>query len=95
MQKTQKPLSELSKIFTPLPQVLINVNVKSKKELNKIPEVTSAIKKIEDKLGESGRVLVRYSGTEPKARVMIEGEDEKQIKKFAREIADTIKKILG
>jgi len=95
VQKTGKPLSELLSDFKRLPQVLLNVEVKEKVDLNKLPKVTQAIEKITRELGESGRVLVRYSGTEPKARVMIEGEEETRIRAQAEEIAAVIRKEIG
>ena len=81
--------------MTIFPQVLLNVRVKEKKEFSSIPEVSKAIKDCEDKLKDRGRILVRYSGTEPLARVMIEGENEGKIKTMAEEIAGTIKEAIG
>ncbi|MDD5224255.1 MAG: phosphoglucosamine mutase [bacterium] len=95
VQKTGKPLSELLADFKRLPQVLLNIEVKEKVDLAKLPKVTQAIDKISRELGESGRVLVRYSGTEPKARVMIEGEEETRIRAQAEEIAAVIRKEIG
>jgi phosphoglucosamine mutase len=95
MKQTGKPLSELAKIYNPMPQVLVNVPVVEKKDFASVPEVNAVIKHVEEKLGDSGRVLVRYSGTEAKARVMLEGEDETEIKDYAAEIAGSIKKFLG
>lgn len=95
MNKTGKKLSELSSCMTIFPQVLLNVRVKEKKEFSSIPEVSKAIKNCEDQLKDRGRILVRYSGTEPLARVMIEGENEGKIKTMAEEIAGTIKEAIG
>lgn len=95
MNNTKKRLSELSSCMTIFPQVLLNVRVKEKKEFSSIPEVSKAIKDCEDKLKDRGRILVRYSGTEPLARVMIEGENEGKIKTMAEEIAGTIKEAIG
>jgi phosphoglucosamine mutase len=81
------PLSELAKVMTRTPQVLINTQVDRKIPLEQLPDVQRTIADVERKLGEDGRVLVRYSGTESKARVMIEGLDEGKIKGWAEEIA--------
>lgn len=95
MNNTGKKLSELSLCMTIFPQILLNVRVKEKKELSSILEVSKVIKDCEDKLKDRGRILVRYSGTEPVARVMIEGENEGKIKIMAEEIAGTIKEAIG
>ena len=90
-----KPLSELTTIFEPLPQTLLNVIVKQKRELGELPEVMKAIKAAETRLGKSGRVLVRFSGTEPKARVLIEGPDAGRNDQYAREIGEALTRALG
>jgi phosphoglucosamine mutase len=95
MNNTKKKLSALSSCMTIFPQVLLNVRVKEKKEFSSIPEVSKAIKNCEEQLKDRGRILVRYSGTEPLARVMIEGENEGKIKTMAEEIAGTIKETIG
>ncbi len=87
MQAEQKPLSELAKVMTRMPQVLVNLQVERKVPLDQLPAVMKAITDVEQKLAGDGRVLVRYSGTESKARVMIEGSDETLIKAWADEIA--------
>jgi phosphoglucosamine mutase len=96
MQKTSMSLSELAQIMKKYPQVLINVKVKDKKtNLNTIEEVQSAIKSGEEILKEEGRILVRYSGTEPLARVMVEGPNQDEINKIAKNIASIIEEKLG
>jgi len=75
--KEKKPLSELAKLVTVYPQVLINVKVKTKPEISTIPEIMEIIDTTEKELGDNGRVLVRYSGTELLCRIMVEGPDEK------------------
>lgn len=95
MRIFEQPLSELSKLMTRYPQTLVNVPVKRKDEIADIPQVAKAIANVEDKLDRRGRVLVRYSGTEPLCRVMIEGEDRGAIEKYAAEIAKIIKDELG
>jgi phosphoglucosamine mutase len=92
MKAEQKPLSELAAVMTRMPQVLVNLQVERKVPLDQLPEVMKAITDVEQKLGGDGRVLVRYSGTESKARVMIEGSDEVLIKSWADEIAAILAK---
>ncbi|MDP3501533.1 MAG: phosphoglucosamine mutase [Myxococcales bacterium] len=94
MVRSQKPLSELTTIFSPVPQVLLNVVVKEKRDLANLPEVMKTIGQVEKKLGKEGRVLVRYSGTEPKARVLVEGTDAKRIKQYAEEIGAALQRAL-
>lgn len=85
-----RPLSELSQVMVKVPQVLVSVKVKQRRPLDDLPAVQRLIRAAEQQLGQEGRVLVRYSGTEPKVRVMLEGPDESQISQLAHEIADTI-----
>jgi phosphoglucosamine mutase len=92
MVNEQKPLSELARVMTRMPQVLVNLQVERKVPLDQLPEVMKAITDVEQKLAGDGRVLVRYSGTESKARVMIEGSDETLIKAWADEIAAVLAK---
>ena len=87
MTAEQKPLSELASVMTRTPQVLVNVKVAKKVPLVELPTVQKMIAQVEADLGETGRVLVRYSGTENKARVMIEGPDKSVIEPRAEEIA--------
>ncbi len=86
MAKEGKPLSELVKVMTRTPQVLVNTAVPKKVPLEQLPVVLAMIADIEKQLGDDGRVLVRYSGTESKVRVMIEGTDEDRIKQWADDI---------
>lgn len=86
----QKPLSELAKEVTLFPKILVNAEVRSKPDLVGIPGIAEAIKKAEEKLGDDGRVVVRYSGTENLARVMVEGRDEDEITALANGIKDII-----
>jgi phosphoglucosamine mutase len=79
----------------PLPQVLYNVEVKTKKNLSEIPEVQRRIRAIEQSLGQSGRLLIRYSGTEPLLRIMVEGENEATLHQLAQELAALVKKHLA
>ena len=95
MQRSGRSLSDLASVMTSLPQVLLNVRVDRKAELESVPAVQKAIEKAEKDLGESGRVLIRYSGTEPLLRIMLEGADEKQILELAHDIATEVEKSLG
>jgi phosphoglucosamine mutase len=87
-----KPLSELAQVMTRTPQVLVNIAVERKVPIDQLPDVAKLIAEVERQLGGDGRVLVRYSGTETKARVMIEGSDEGRIKSWADEIAGVLAK---
>jgi len=95
MRAHGKPLSKLCKVMEKMPQVLINVRVKEKKPLSEVPAVKEAIVQAEKKLGSKGRILVRYSGTEPIARVMVEGSDQDEIDQVAMSVSDLLKKELG
>jgi phosphoglucosamine mutase len=95
MVESGKPVSELARCMTVFPQAQLGLAVSSKPELGSLPTVMRAIKEVEKKLGNSGRVLVRYSGTEPKVRVLVEGPDQKIIDGFASQIAGELKKAIG
>lgn len=95
MKQSGKPLSELAACMKTYPQVLVNVKVKERRDLASIPEVAGRMTEIEKKLDGTGRLLVRYSGTEPKVRVMIEGEDQSEIKALADDLAGIIREKLG
>jgi phosphoglucosamine mutase len=90
-----KPLSELSAMMKVFPQTLMNVQVRTKPDIEKVPALVREIERVESELGEKGRVLVRYSGTEPVCRVMVEGEHRETIEKCASEIADVVDKTLN
>src|SRR4029079_16772432 len=92
MAREGRPLSELATVMTRPPQVPITTAVDRKIPLEQLPDVQKMIADIERQLGEDGRVLVRYSGTEAKARVMIEGIDEVRIRGRAEEIAGALAK---
>jgi phosphoglucosamine mutase len=92
MVREGKPLADLATVMSRTPQVLVNTPVDRKVPLEQLPDVQRAIESIESQLGEDGRVLVRYSGTESKARVMIEGLDEVRIKSWADELAGLLAK---
>ncbi len=95
MQRTGKTLKELAQVMEVYPQTLVNVKVRAKRDLKEIPEVYQAIRAAEKKLADRGRLLIRYSGTEPKLRVMCEGEDAAEVETIAHELADLIHKHLG
>jgi len=94
LRRSGKPLSELARAMTVFPQTLINVPVNRKPDIDTIPEISATIRRVENSLGERGRVLVRYSGTEPFCRVMVEGEEKTDVDNYARQIADTIGRVL-
>jgi phosphoglucosamine mutase len=95
MGLANEPLSELAKIYDTYPQTLINLRVREKKDFRSVEPVATAISQAEEQLGESGRVLVRYSGTETLARVMVEGKDNASVQAHARNIAAAIEAALG
>jgi len=95
MKKGQRPLSELAQVMRVFPQKLINVDVKSKPELSTVPEITQVIRDVEERLGDKGRVLVRYSGTQPMCRVMVEGPAHKDTEKYCKQIADVLREKLS
>ena len=90
-----RSLGDLAAQMTRFPQVLVNVRVRSKPPLDTLPDVTAAIEQVERELQGRGRLLVRYSGTENLARVMIEGEDQIKVKEQANKISDVIRKAIG
>ena len=95
MHDERKPLSELSRVMKAFPQVLLNIEVKDKPDIKNVPQVKDAIRCVEDMLGEQGRVLVRYSGTQPLCRVMVEGPVEEETRRYCQQIADVVKAALG
>lgn len=95
VMKEGKPLSELSRLMDVFPQKLINIDVKRKPELSGIPAVMEAIAQVEQALGEEGRVLVRYSGTQNMCRIMVEGPSPELTDRYCRQIADVVKIEIG
>jgi phosphoglucosamine mutase len=93
--ETGMPLSELRAVMRSFPQVLVNVRVREKPDVQTLPAVAKAMHAAEGVLGERGRVLVRYSGTEPLLRVMLEGEAEGQIQTLADDIATAVQSAIG
>lgn len=92
MKKRNKPLSELADIMESFPQVLKNVRMSQKIPVENIPQFPETVKKLEEKLGKTGRILVRPSGTEPVIRVMVEGQDETVINDICDELCDVVQK---
>jgi phosphoglucosamine mutase len=95
MVQSRKPISELAKCMEVFPQAQLGLEVRNKPELGSLPDVMRAIRDVEKKLGAQGRVLVRYSGTEPKVRVLVEGPEQKTIDGYADQIATELKKAIG
>jgi phosphoglucosamine mutase len=93
--RTGQSIEELTADLKVFPQTILNVRVREKKPLDSIPAVAAAIRAAEEALKDTGRVVIRYSGTEPLARVMIEAEDESQMNHHAHAIADAIRAALG
>jgi phosphoglucosamine mutase len=89
-----KPLSELAAL-KPFPQILLNIHVHSKPDISTVPEIARAVEAVERQMKGRGRVLVRYSGTEPLLRIMMEGPDEQEIRSLSDLIGDAVKRKLG
>lgn len=95
MVESGKPLSELARVMTAVPQILKNVRVRERLPIERIPSAAAALAAAEAELRGCGRVLVRYSGTEGKLRVMLEGDDEGRIEYLAGEICDAVRREIG
>jgi len=95
MKTSGQPLSQLSTWMSVYPQVLINVPVRKKPRISSVPELLRVKQDVETALGERGRVLLRYSGTEPVCRIMVEGERQEEIDQYARQIAEVVNEQLG
>ena len=95
MAATGRELGDLASELTTYPQVLLNVRVERKVDLKTVPEVAAVMSSVESRLAGNGRLLVRYSGTEPLLRVMLEGRDESEIRRWGQQIIDAVKQHLG
>lgn len=95
MQETGRQLHELTEDFTRYSQVLVNVRVREKRPFDDVPQIREAARAVRAKLGDRGRLLLRYSGTEPLARVMIEGERQDVIETYAQDLGSVIRMTLG
>jgi len=95
MAVTGRTLADLASDLTTYPQVLMNLRVKQKVDLQTVPAIAAVMQSVEARLAGSGRLLVRYSGTEPLLRVMLEGQNETEIRKWGQEIVDAVKEALA
>jgi phosphoglucosamine mutase len=95
MARSSKTIEELTADLKVFPQVIVNIHVREKRPLEEIPSVAERIRAAEADLADSGRVVIRYSGTEALARVMIEAESEAAMQHHAKAIADAIRSELG
>ena len=95
MVETGRELSDLAAELVLCPQTLMNVRVRERVDLESVPAVADAMARVRAALGDSGRLLVRYSGTEPLLRIMIEGQDQASVQAMAEEIADAVRTTLA
>ncbi|MCK6370918.1 MAG: phosphoglucosamine mutase, partial [Gammaproteobacteria bacterium] len=90
MKRTGKRLAELTAGMTRFPQVLVNVRTARRVEIDNAGGIRNAIAEVEGRLGDRGRVVVRASGTEPVVRVMVEGQDQAEVRQMAEQIAQAV-----
>ncbi len=95
MRRSGRPLSSLAGIMTAAPQKIINVNIKSKPPLEEMHQLQQSIKAAEAELGDGGRVLIRYSGTQPMCRVMVEAPTAEMTERLAHMLADAVQRCIG
>jgi phosphoglucosamine mutase len=95
MLATGRSLADLASDLTTYPQVLVNVRVREKTTLEDVPPIVAAMKRVDERLAGRGRLLVRYSGTEPLLRIMLEGPDRDDIRAWAEEIAEEVRRALA
>jgi len=81
--------------FKDYPQIIVNVRVKAKPPLDSLPQVSRALAEAESALGDNGRVVLRYSGTEPLARVMVEAERDADVQRYSQSLADALRESIG
>jgi len=91
MQRTGRPLAELAAGMPQFPQVMVNVRVRERTDPRQSPAIQAAVRRVEAALGRTGRVVLRASGTEPLIRVMVEGEDEAVVTRYANELAEAVR----
>jgi phosphoglucosamine mutase len=96
MKAKGQPLSRVARCWTRFPQLLTNIMVREKRPFEELDAVVKLVGEAESELkGQGGRVLLRYSGTEPKARLLLEGRETAVLEKWSRQIAEAIKKQVG
>jgi phosphoglucosamine mutase len=95
MNASGRTLHDLASELTTYPQVLLNLRVRQKVDLDTVPEIAAAVALVQSRLAGNGRLLVRYSGTEPLLRVMLEGKDPVAIRRWGQEIIDAARQHLG
>jgi phosphoglucosamine mutase len=95
MAETGRELADLASDLKTYPQVLVNVRVREKRELRDLAPVATMMEQVERSLAGQGRLLVRYSGTEPLLRIMIEGRDQQEIQSWAHDIAAIVRREIG
>jgi phosphoglucosamine mutase len=95
MVAEERPLSELAHVMEKVPQLLENVVLPMRRPIDEMPELTREIRRVEAELGGEGRVLVRWSGTEPKLRLMVEGPDMSRLEAVVRTMADAARSDMG
>ena len=95
MLRENKPLAELARVMEDFPQILINLRVKERRDLKTIPAARQALQAAEKRLGDKGRLLVRYSGTEPLLRIMVEGDNDQEIRSLGQDLAEVLGKLLS
>jgi phosphoglucosamine mutase len=95
MEVTGEDLRTLAGELVTYPQVLVNVRVRERADYTQIPAIADSIKRVEERVDGHGRLLIRYSGTEPLLRIMIEGKDDGEIRQWAEEIAAAVRAHLG
>ncbi len=95
LQRRQRPLSDLARIMTPFPQILVNVDVREKPPLDELEQFQERVAQIEAELDTEGRVVARYSGTESKARIMVEGPDQRRVQDYADELSRELRALIG
>lgn len=95
MVSRQKPISEIAGLLTPYPQLLVNVRVKKKVPFEDVPSIQDAVRDAQQRLGRTGRVLLRYSGTEALARIMVEAQDHSLVESLCAELAVAVEQGLA
>lgn len=95
MLREEKPLADLARVMENFPQILINLRVKERRDLKSMPKARQAIQTAEKRLGPRGRLLVRYSGTEPLLRIMVEGDNDQEIQAVGQDLAQFLGNLLS